>query len=140
MKIGKKQTGFRFLEVREERRKRKKKKMAGERRRAATGAGHASTTGWSNAAPARRRHVSPASLAEPQREPSRPDWAGPADPRLRGSGRACSLRLVPSRARDYALLACCWRVSARGMANLARLFSVFSIFVPAPVLILFLRG
>ena len=77
----KKQTGFRFLEDREERRKKKEK---GEKkkngRRAATGAGHASTIGWSNAAPAIRRHVSPASRAESQREPNRTDRTGPGRP------------------------------------------------------------
>ena len=70
---------------------------------------------------------------------TRAEPTGPADPRLRGSGRAYSLRLAPSRVRGHALLACCWRVSARGTANLARLLSVCPIFVPVPVLILFLR-
>ena len=70
-------------------------------------------------------------------EPTGPGWAG--RPRLHGSKRAWRLRLAPSRTRGYALPTCCWRVSARGMANLARLFSVCPIFVLVPILILFLR-
>ena len=90
-------------------RKKKKRESAGERRTVATGAGHASTIGWSNAAPARRRHVSPASRAEPRREPSRLDrpTRDYAEAGARGR-RACSLRLAPSRARGHALPACCW--------------------------------
>ena len=86
--------------------KKEKKKSAGERRRAATGAGHASTISWNNAAPVRCRHVLPASRAEPQCEPSRPNRTDLADPRVRESRRVCSLRLAPSRARDHAFHAC----------------------------------
>ena len=98
--------GFQRVEKKEEK---KKKESAGERRRAATGAGHASTIRWSNTAPARRRHVSPTSRAEPRREPSRPDrpTRGYAEAGARGR-RACSLRLAPSRAHGHALPACCW--------------------------------
>ena len=137
MKIGKNRLGFGFQRTEKKEERERKKNMACERWRAATSAGHALTIGWSNAAPARRRHMSPASRAEPRREPSRPGWVG--RPRLCGSKRVCSLRLAPSCARDYALPARCWRVSARGMANLARLFFVCLIFVPVLVLILFLR-
>ena len=91
--------------------KKEKKKSAGERRRAATGAGHASTIGWNNAAPARCRHVLPSSRAKPQREPSRPNRTELVDLRVRGSRRACSLRLAPSRVRDHAFIARRWRVS-----------------------------
>ena len=135
MNIRKNRLGFGFQ--RTKKKEEREKKMAGERRRAATGAGHASTISWSNAAPARHRHVLPASWAEPRREPSRPGWAG--QPRLRRSERACSLRLAPSRVRDYALPARCWLMSVRGTANLARFFSVCLIFVEVLVLILFLR-
>ena len=137
MKIGKEGCVSVF---RGQRRKEKKGKEDCERRTAATGAGHALTIGWSNAAPARRRHVSPASWAEPRREPSRPDrpTRDYAEAGARGR-RACSLRLAPSRARGHALPACCWCMSTRGTANLAQLLYVCPIFVPVPVLILFLR-
>ena len=134
MKIGKKQTGFRFLEVREERRKRKKKKMAGERQRAATGAGHASTIGWRNATPAMHRHVSPASRAEPQRELNRPDQTRPGRPTATTWKRARVQPAIGAFPR-----ASLHTPSVHGMANLARLFSVCPIFVSVPVLILFLR-
>ena len=90
--------GFQRGEKKEEKKEKKKKGVGrraadgGDRRQtAATGAGHASTISWSNAAPVRRRHVLPASLAKPRREPT-----GPADPRLRGGGRAWQARVQPA--------------------------------------------
>ena len=117
MKIGKGNYVMDFRGQRRRRKKKKKKRSVGERRRAATGAGHPSTVGWSNAALARRWHVSPAkpswtanaSRAEPNR----------TDPRLRKGCRACGLRLAH-----------CWRVSARETAVLARLPSICPIFCP----------
>ena len=144
MKIGKqKTTGYRFSEDREEERKKKKKNgrraaEGGDRRR--TRIDHRLEQRSSSEA---STHVAckPGRIAM-RAEPTGPGRAGrPATvqnwARMVG---ACSLRLAPSRARGHALQRAAGRVSARGTANLARLFSVFLIFVPAPVLILFLRG
>ena len=144
MKIGKGDCVTDFSEDRGERRKEKKKKRsAGERRRAATIVGHASTVSWSNAAPARRRHVSP---ARPSRtanagraEPNRTDRPATAQklPHVVGARAACDWCL-PARVA-LALPAHCWRVSTRERVVLAWLLSICPIFVPVPVLILFLR-
>ena len=125
---------YRFQKIEKKERK-KKEGSAGERRMAATGAEHASTVGWSNASPARRRHVSPVKLGQT----ANASRTGPVNLRLRRGWRACALRLAHSRARDLALPAHCRRMCARGPAVLAQLLSRCPIFVSVPVLILFLR-